>query len=163
MPKLRDTTLVFLIRRDELRHVTEICLAMKKRGFGMGRWNGVGGKVEAGETLEQAAARETKEEIGVEVSVLQKVAELTFLFPHNPDWNQVVHTYFCEAWTGVPVESEEMKPASFKTSEIPYDLMWADDASWLPPVLAGNLVQATFTFAEGDVITHEDVKIVESF
>ena len=36
---------------------TDILLGYKKRGFGMGRWNGFGGKVEAGETIEDAAKR----------------------------------------------------------------------------------------------------------
>lgn len=34
-----------------------ILLGMKKRGFGAGRWNGFGGKLQAGETVEQAARR----------------------------------------------------------------------------------------------------------
>ena len=38
----------------------QILLAMKKRGFGMGKYNGFGGKVERnGETIYQAAIRET--------------------------------------------------------------------------------------------------------
>jgi 8-oxo-dGTP pyrophosphatase MutT (NUDIX family) len=36
---------------------------MKKRGFGEGRWNGVGGKVEPGESIEAALIREAKEEV----------------------------------------------------------------------------------------------------
>lgn len=34
-----------------------VLLGMKKRGFGAGRWNGFGGKVQAGETIEDAARR----------------------------------------------------------------------------------------------------------
>lgn len=34
-----------------------VLLGMKKRGFGAGRWNGFGGKVHAGETIEDAARR----------------------------------------------------------------------------------------------------------
>ncbi len=52
-------SLLFLLREDE------ILLVMKKRGFGSGRWNGVGGKFESGETAEQATIRECQEEIGV--------------------------------------------------------------------------------------------------
>ena len=48
--KLRDATLVFLIKRSQGK-ISEICLAMKKRGFGMNRWNGVGGKVEKDENI----------------------------------------------------------------------------------------------------------------
>ncbi|CAN0505072.1 unnamed protein product, partial [Ectocarpus sp. 12 AP-2014] len=33
----------------------EILLGMKKRGFGEGKWNGFGGKVESGESVEEAA------------------------------------------------------------------------------------------------------------
>ena len=35
----------------------EILLGFKKRGFGAGRWNGFGGKVENGETIEEGAKR----------------------------------------------------------------------------------------------------------
>lgn len=159
--QLREATLVFLIRRDGEK-IEEVCLAMKKRGFGAGRWNGVGGKVEAGETPEDSARREAQEEIGVTVKDLRKVAELTFTFPHHPDWDQKVHVYFTETWEGIPKEGEEMRPASFKTNEIPYDRMWADDVSWLPPVLAGNLIKAAFTFNEDETVQHEDVKMVEN-
>ena len=38
----------------------KVLLAMKKRGFGAGKWNGVGGKVKDGETIKQAAIRERK-------------------------------------------------------------------------------------------------------
>jgi len=63
MEKLRNATLVFLIKKSQ-GEIIDICLAMKKRGFGMNRWNGVGGKVNGeNETIEDAAKRETKEEI----------------------------------------------------------------------------------------------------
>ena len=53
MSALRDVTLVFLVKKFQ-KEVTDICLAMKKRSFGANRWNGVGGKVISGETLEEA-------------------------------------------------------------------------------------------------------------
>ena len=60
---MKLSTLCFLIEDDR------ILLAMKKRGFGEGKWNGVGGKVNEGETVEAAAIRETEEEIGVTATV----------------------------------------------------------------------------------------------
>lgn len=44
-------TLVFV------REAGKILLGMKKRGFGQGRWNGFGGKVEKGETILAGAKR----------------------------------------------------------------------------------------------------------
>ena len=41
-----------------------VLLGMKKRGFGVGRWNGFGGKVQREETIEDAAKRELREEAG---------------------------------------------------------------------------------------------------
>lgn len=37
-----------------------VLLGMKKRGFGAGKWNGFGGKVQPGETIEDAARRYIK-------------------------------------------------------------------------------------------------------
>ncbi len=40
-----------------VREQSRILLGLKKRGFGQGRWNGFGGKVEKGETIDEAAKR----------------------------------------------------------------------------------------------------------
>jgi hypothetical protein len=44
-------TLVLVTRPNQ------VLLGMKKRGFGQGKWNGFGGKVEKGETILEAAQR----------------------------------------------------------------------------------------------------------
>lgn len=40
-----------------VRESTRILLGLKKRGFGQGLWNGFGGKVQPGETIEAGAVR----------------------------------------------------------------------------------------------------------
>ncbi len=159
---LRSVTLLFLVKRSG-GTISEICLAMKKRGFGVGRLNGVGGKLEPGETIEAAAKREALEEIGVAVGNLDKVAELSFYFSHNPSWDQKVHVYLCEEWKGEPTESEEMNPAWHALHAIPFDAMWPDDKFWLPSVLEGKRVVGSFTFGENDIILKQNVKIVPGF
>ena len=67
-----ETTLC-LLKKDN-----EILLAMKKRGFGEGKYNGVGGKIENGETPEEAMLRETQEEISVTPTKYEKVGFLEF-------------------------------------------------------------------------------------
>ena len=161
MSDLRNATLIFLVKRTG-GEITEICLAMKKRGFGKGRWNGVGGKVEAGETIEAAAMREAREEIGVTLAKLMKVAELTFRFPHNPAFDQLVHVYLTHTWEGTPAESEEMDPRWFAVGDIPFSTMWPDDEFWLPSVVAGDKVRGSFTFGEGDVVEQQAVSVVNT-
>ncbi len=151
---MKQVTLLFLVKKDNGR-VTELCLGMKKRSFGMGKWNGVGGKIEPGETPEAAAIREAEEEIGVKVLTLTKVGVITINYTPDPDWNQQVFTYFAEEWTGTPVETSEMQPVWYKVTEIPYENMWRDDAIWLPRVLAGEKIDAEFTLGdEGKILTH---------
>ncbi len=147
-------TLAFLIKNNE------VLLAMKKRGFGEGRWNGSGGKVHGGETVEEAAKREVKEEIGVSIKNLNKAATLNFYFAKKPEWNQQVIVYSVEDWNGEPAESEEMKPRWFKINEIPYNQMWSGDSYWIPQVLSGKKVEADFLFDDNQQMIDKNVRNV---
>lgn len=135
---MRQATLCLLIKDQQ------ILLGLKKRGFGEGKWNGVGGKVQDGETLEQAAIRETQEEIGVTPKSLEKVAVLNFTFPQKPEWDQQVSVFKITAWEGEPKESEEMNPDWFDIDKIPFENMWSDDIHWMPKVLSGLSLQGNF-------------------
>ena len=53
----------------------KMLLGMKKRGFGMGNWNGFGGKVQEGETIEDATKRELLEEISANPFLLKSLLE----------------------------------------------------------------------------------------
>jgi 8-oxo-dGTP diphosphatase / 2-hydroxy-dATP diphosphatase len=123
-----------------------LLLGMKKRGFGEGRWNGFGGKLEGTETIEEAAKREVLEEVGVEVIELEQAGLLTFSFESDQDLLLEVHVFKTCIFSGEPVETEEMKPQWFLFDAIPYSEMWPDDEFWLPKVLAGKCVQGTFHF-----------------
>lgn len=140
---LRQVTLCVLVRDKQ------VLLALKKRGFGAGKWTGVGGKPLPGESIEAAARRETHEEIGITVGVLERVALLNFYFPHLPiasDWNQQAHVYLVRSWTGEPGESEEVAPRWFARDALPFDGMWDDGRFWLPCVLREEHFTAEFLF-----------------
>ncbi len=151
-------TLLFL-RRDG-----DVLLAMKKRGFGANRWNGVGGKLEPGETVEQALIRECQEEIGVTPTHYWPVAEHDFVQDADVDdpWHMYVYAYLCDAWDGEPVETEEMAPQWFSVEDIPYDEMWDDDKYWLPQVLAGTLIRGSYTFDHTDMLISHEITEVQS-
>jgi len=158
---MRNATLLFLVKKVD-GEISEVCLAMKKRGFGIGRWNGVGGKVGEGESIEEATKREAKEEIGIDVVSMEKTGEIAFSFTHQPDWSQMVHVYVSEEWQGEPVESEEMNPKWYSVTQIPYDSMWPDDIFWLSDMMAGKKIKASFTFGPEDIILNKEVHLLET-
>lgn len=152
------------IRRTSLflRRGDQILLAMKKRGFGEGKWSGVGGKLKAGETIEQALIRETEEEIGVTPTNYWPIAELDFVqdVETGDPWHMYVYAYFCDQWTGEPAESEEMAPRWYSLDDIPYDDMWQDGEYWLPLVIAGDKIVGRFTYDHDDKLLTHDVTSV---
>ena len=140
----------------------QILLGMKKRGFGKGRWNGANGKVENGETFEQAAIRECHEEFGIKPLNPTLVADLKFYaYFQGERLDLDVRAYTCTKWEGDLVETDEMKPKWFNISDIPYDKMWQDDKYWLPLILEGKKLKATFTFDENDAMLTKNIKKVE--
>ncbi len=159
---MKQLTLCFLVKKDSVGTISKICLAMKKRGFGEGKWNGVGGKVEEGEGILEGLARETLEEIGVRVRQSNKVGELIFNYI-NDSRTILVHVFLCEAWKDEPVESEEMNPKWFDVQNIPYEQMWVDDKIWLPLVLERNLIKGQFNFLDYSSIQDYKLEIVKEF
>ncbi len=141
--KYKEMTLLFLLQDNK------ILLALKKRGFGEGNYNGVGGKLEPNEIPEGAMLRETKEEIDVVPTEYFKVGTISFIefYKGNKEHN-LMHVYVATKWAGIPTESEEVKPIWFNTNEIPYDKMFEDDKHWLPRVLDGKIINDFFEFDE---------------
>ncbi len=130
-----------------LQNDSQILLGLKKKGFGEGRWNGFGGKVEAGELAEQAAARELEEEAGIKALILKKRGVLDFEFKGQAELLEV-HIFSASEFEGELLESDEMKPQWFDFNDIPYDKMWPDDRHWLPLFLAGKNFSGHFYFRD---------------
>lgn len=108
-----------------------VLLAMKKRGHGIGNWNGYGGKISEGETIEEAMVRELQEESGLLATKFEKRAIITFDDQGNGDILEM-HVFRIFDFEGKPVETEEMAPKWFDLDKIPFDEMWESDRTWLP-------------------------------
>ncbi|XP_069125700.1 oxidized purine nucleoside triphosphate hydrolase-like [Argopecten irradians] len=147
-----------------LRQAPRILLGMKKRGFGAGRWNGFGGKVEPGETIKAAARRELLEESCVVCDDLKEVGLLKFEFKDEPQILEV-HVFTSDNFEGEPKETEEMRPKWFDEKSIPFEQMWPDDIFWFPLLLGGKSFSGYFWF-EGlnDIVKYnlEEVERIES-
>lgn len=152
---MTEKHLTLVIVYDDQR----ILLGMKKRGFGEGRWNGFGGKVQAGETVEAAALRELQEEVGMTTDTLQKRGVLRFSFAEKRDETLVVHLFSTTHFSGEPQESEEMRPQWFTHDAVPYADMWPDDIFWLPLLLEGKNIQGTFHFKDQNTLLNQDIQV----
>jgi len=154
------STCLCLLTRIGADGEQQVLLGQKKTGLGTGKTVGLGGHVEEGETPGEAAAREVKEEAGISVApgALTEVAFITFLFPVRPQWDMTVNVFTSADWTGAAVETPEIIPRWFPVSALPLARMWDDARQWLPRVLAGERLRATFSYA-GDCETVETASI----
>ncbi len=135
-----------------------VLLGMKKDGFGGGWWNGFGGKVEAGETVEEAALRELKEEAGIGVETLEKAGMLYFDIEGDERLHEG-HIFRASGVIGEPVETDEMiTPRWFDEADIPYDKMWKGDDLWIPLFLKKVPFEGTLAFNAKHELTGADVR-----
>jgi 8-oxo-dGTP diphosphatase len=147
-PTIR-ANLVFLIEDGK------VLLIRKKTGFGQGKINGPGGKLDPGETALESAVREIHEELHLRVKSedCEEMGVLRFQFVDGLAMHVVVFRAF--AYEGTPVETREAAPLWFSFDEIPFDEMWADDRYWLREMLEGQRFAADFIFSGEEMLWRE--------
>ena len=155
-------TLIFVLRK--VADGWEVLLGHKARGFGCGKWNGFGGKVEldVDSSVVASAARELEEECGIRLLPnpegggppfgLQHVGLLFFQYPTEEGGSKTYQVHvLATVWDNRCIDpssairpSEEMDrvewfdiPEGGKEVKrpIPFEQMWADDSYWLPSLL----------------------------
>lgn len=137
-----------------------LLLGKKLRGFGEGYFNGFGGKVEPGETIEASARRELLEEAHIEADAMEHAGVLHFVFDDKPlPWE--VHVFRVTRFRGAPAASDEMEPRWFAPEDVPYQHMWADDMFWYPLFLAGKLFRGTFHFKDTHTLVEHTLEEVQ--
>jgi 8-oxo-dGTP diphosphatase len=88
---------------------------------GQGQWCLPGGKVDPGETPEQAVRKELREEVGLEAADLKS---LFYIADPDPDAGQPYTTYYFHVKTDAPVRLEQSESSEFR---------------WVPPQEAARL------------------------
>ncbi len=139
-------TLCFVIRNGQ------ILLIHKKRGLGAGKINGPGGRLETGETSDQAAVREVQEELGVTPVGLAHCGMLHFQFLDG--YKLHVAVFSATDCLGQAIETVEATPFWVAVDQIPYSQMWQDDPHWLPLVLAGTQFRGYFVFEKDQLLSY---------
>lgn len=94
------------------------------RGYGdfKGMWEFPGGKIEAGETPQQALVREIKEELDVEITVGELLHTIEYDYPN---FHLSMDCFWCEISTGTLVAKEAQEMRWLCANEL-------NDVLWLP-------------------------------
>lgn len=121
-----------------------------------GKWNGLGGKIEAGETPEECAIREIREESGLLVKNLSLKGFLTFpQFANHQDWYAFV--YVIDAFEGELIDSPEGVLHWINDSDLTNLNLWEGDRVFLPWLDQPGFFSAKFVYEDGNYIDHEVV------
>jgi 8-oxo-dGTP diphosphatase len=150
----RRTVLCFVFDRK----LDKLLMIHKKRGQGAGKWNVPGGKIIAGESEAEAAARECFEETGILPADLREAGRLDFRFPEGNSWNNTCTVFTAEKYSGALVEeTEECSSEWISLSTLPVDKMWDSDRLWLPLLLSGKPFHRVYIFDAVDKVKEEQV------
>ncbi len=104
MPRLLLVAACALIDADK-----RVLITQRPEGKPMaGLWEFPGGKVEEGETPEDAVIRELLEELAISVTK-PCLAPLTFASHDYPDFHILMPLFVCRRWEGVPVPREAQR------------------------------------------------------
>ena len=92
-------------------HERKLLLGKKLRGFGTGKYNGFGGRIEIGETPAQCAQRELMEEANLHVDLEHfekgSVGTLSFTFQDRKDIEMLVHLFHVNVhFNNVPLNDD---------------------------------------------------------
>lgn len=127
----------------------------KDNDMHQGKWNGLGGKLEPGETPEECAIREIREESGLEVKGLQMKGFLTFpAFARDEDWYAFV--FVAERAGGELIDSREGELAWIENSRLLDLVLWEGDRVFLKWLDQPQFFSAKFVYQNGRLVGHCD-------
>jgi len=119
-----------------------------------GKWNGLGGKFEAGETPEMCIRREVQEEAGLVIQNPRLHGLLTFPNFRGVDWYVFVFT--ATEFSGQLIDSPEGKLEWIPDKQLADLNRWESDHIFIPWIEEGKFFSAKFEY-EGDVMQRYDV------
>ncbi|MDY6915740.1 MAG: 8-oxo-dGTP diphosphatase [Candidatus Cloacimonadota bacterium] len=125
----------------------------KKDDIHEGKYNGLGGKLKAGETPEECAKREIWEESGLNAEKLLLKGIITFpKFDGKNDW--YVFVYLVPKFNGTIIDSPEGRLEWVEDSNLNDIRLWEGDYIFMPWLHNDCFFSAKFTYKEGKLKSH---------
>jgi 8-oxo-dGTP diphosphatase len=120
----------------------------------LGKWNGLGGKFEAGESPEQCVTREVLEEAGLQIQQPRYHGLLLFAGFKGEDW--YVWVFSADQFTGELANSSVEGHLQWIPDEELTSLnLWPSDLIFLPWLKTGKVFSARFQYADSEMLGHE--------
>ena len=142
-----NTTMIYL-KRDESYLL--LYRNKKKNDINHNKWIGVGGRQEVGETIDECAIRETKEETGYDVHSLKCAGEVLF----NDEENKIMmYVYEITDFSGEQIECNEGTLKWIPIKDIYNYPMWEGDKAFLPLLINhAPYFKMTLTYQNDELI-----------
>jgi 8-oxo-dGTP diphosphatase len=111
-----------------------------------GKWNGLGGKLEPGETPEECVIREVREESGLSIGNPRLCGLLMFPAFKGDDWYVFVFT--ASDFSGELIDSPEGKLEWIEDNQLSSLNLWQSDHIFFPWIVKGKFFSAKFEYEE---------------
>ena len=142
------------IRNDN--HTLMLHRVKKKNDYHEGKWNGLGGKFELGETPEECAIREIEEESGLIVKELKLKGFITFpMFDEKDDW--YVFVFVIDKFEGELIDSPEGNLEWIPNEQLLKINLWDGDKIFIPWLDEEKFFSAKFNY-KGKTFTDYSVE-----
>lgn len=126
----------------------------KEKDYHEGKWNGLGGKFEPGESPEECAVREIMEESGLLVKSPKMKGFITFpLFDGKDDW--YVFLFVVNDFSGELIDSPEGKLEWVPNKKLTEINLWDGDKIFIPWLFEDKFFSAKFNYEDGMFVDYE--------
>ena len=126
----------------------------KENDYHEGKWNGLGGKFEIGESPEDCAIREIEEESGLRVKNVKMKGFITFpLFDKIEDW--YVFLFTAADFEGELIDSPEGNLKWIPNEKLTEINLWDGDKVFIPWLFEDKFFSAKFIYVEGKYVDHQ--------
>jgi 8-oxo-dGTP diphosphatase len=150
---MKLATLCYL-RKDG--HTLMIHRVKKENDMHAGKWNGLGGKLEPGETPEACAIREILEESGLIVKNLILKGIITFPgFSNDEDWYTFL--FVIDDFEGQLIDSPEGHIRWIPDDELLDLYMWPGDRIFIPWLDRPEFFSGKFVYKDNQLVEHDVV------